>query len=241
MDKDLERSEWDFSACKKLSASELTACLDWEYLRQIVLFDPEIATRIWHRFLPIELHCPGAIHKRVEGVEDPDFETDRDLSRYFPERPYLTLPTDYRFRLLALRRSRFGYHVGERILETKSGEPVPHVWSEERAGRFEVVSIGIDWDLTPTAIAARVKEIIRARRGERKAVDPKGTAPKKLMRDRLHRLGALRVWKHWAGNFGEIQHTPAKALYRSRQAWIKHTGAAADDVRHFQEELENRF
>jgi hypothetical protein len=241
MDKDIERSEWDFSGSKKLTAPELTACLDWEYLRQIVLFDSEIATRIWHRFLPIELHCPGTIHRRVDGVDDPDFETDRDLSKYFPECPYLTLPAGYRSRLLALRRSRVGYHVGERILETKSGEPVPHIWSDETAGRFEVVSIGIDWSLTDTLISKSFLKIIKARRGERRADDPKGTSPKKLISDRLKRLGALRVWKHWSGNFSEIQHSNAKGLYRSRQAWIKHTGDAAEDVMHFREELENRF
>jgi hypothetical protein len=245
MDKDLDRSEWNFKSCPD---EELTACLNWEYLRQIIRLDPDVVKRILHPFIPIEMHCPGAKPRLVEWDDDPemearraDFETQRDLSKYFPERPYLTLPADYRARLLALQTSRVGYHVGERILEIKSGDTVPHIWSDEPAGRFEVVSIGIDWALTPTALMGRIKEIIEARRGDRKANDPKGTALNKFIRDRLKRLGALRVWRHWAANFGEVQHSNAKGLYRTRQAWIKHTGQAADDVRLFGEALENRF
>jgi hypothetical protein len=170
-----------------------------------------------------------------------NFETQKTLSKYFPERPYLTLPAAYRSRLLALQPSRVGYHVGERILETRPSKPVPHIWSDENAGRFEVVSIGIDWSLTDTLISKSFLKIIKARRGEREADDPKGTSPKKLISDRLKRLGALRVWKHWSGNFSEIQHSNGKGLYRSRQAWIKHTGDAAEDVAHFREKLENGF
>jgi hypothetical protein len=94
----LERLEWDFETCP---GEELGACLDWEYLREIVLLDPEIAQRILHVFIPVELHVPGSVWRRVDGVDDPDFETVKDLSKYFPRHPYLSLPEEYRSRLLS--------------------------------------------------------------------------------------------------------------------------------------------
>jgi hypothetical protein len=245
MDKDLERSEWDFSSCRK---RELNNCLNWEYLRQIIRSDPEIAQRIVHPFLPLELHRPGATASLIEWQDDPEmetrranFQTQKDLAKYFPERPYLRLPPDYRSRLLAIKPSKIGYRLPERILEIKPRELVPHIWSDDSPGRFEVLSLGIDWSLADDAIIDSFRKIIRARRGKRKPDYRRGTAPHKLMRDRLKRLGALRVWRHWAANFSEIQHGNARGLYRTRQAWIKQTGLAADDVRHFREQLENQF
>jgi hypothetical protein len=249
MDKELERSEWDFSRCKTLTDPELNACLSWEYLREIVRFDPDIAKRIVHPFLPIEMHSPGAKPRQhIEWSDDPetesrraDFETQQQLSRYFPETPYLKLPQEYRARLLKLSPSFLGFTIREHILEIKPGDLMPHKWTDTIMDRLEVVSLGIDWTMAPDALIASFRQIIEARRGERKAKPKRGTAPGKLMRDRLKRLGALRTWKHWAANYGEIQHSHARDLYQSRQAWIKQTGLAADDVRRFREELENRF
>jgi hypothetical protein len=243
--KKLERLEWDFSK-KSCPDEELGACLDWEYLREIISFDAEVAQRIVHQFIPIELHCPGApIGRLVEWPDDPemearraDFETLRDLSKYFPRYPYLTLPADYRSRLLALRPSRVGYHVTERILETRQGEPVPYVWSDEMAGRFEVVSIGIDWTLSTTAITDRIQEIIEARRGDRTAEDPRGTAANKRVRDRLYRLGARRIWKSFAGDHGKILRSEYADLYSDQTGWMHAVDKAGKDIEAFRELLE---
>jgi hypothetical protein len=129
----------------------------------------------------------------------------------------------------------------EPILEVTAGEVVPHVWSDETAGRFEVVSLGIDWKLSPGKIIKRFREILSARRGERKPVPSRGTAVTKRDRDRLNMLGARRIWKSFAGDHGQISRSDYADRYSDQSAWLHAVDKSGKDIEAFRELLKKRF
>ncbi len=225
MAKPLDRMEWDFSACPE---SELGACFNWEYLREILRLDPELAPQLLHPFIPHKLSAPGQTFR---------YSSDRrqwlceSLDERFPRDPYLILPHDLRDALQDLGSSVV-YRIPVTDLHIKPPDPMPHTWGDKiGAGEAQILSLAINWNLSQDAIKKHFAEIIKTHPRPVTPRNRRGVGGPHALREKLKFLGARRIWKRAAGD--PITARSEAALYDAQSAWEKASAKAGKVLEQF--------